>query len=54
MILLAGLAYFVLVVEVLGQVAANAGLVVLEGPNSWTDTALERSIVLLALLAVCA
>lgn len=52
MILLAGLADLVLVVEVLWQVAADAGLVVLERPSSWADTALERSVVLLALLAV--
>lgn len=52
MILLAGLTDFVLVVEVLWQVAADAGLVVFEGPSSWADTALERGIVLLALLAV--
>lgn len=51
-VLLAGLADFVLVVEVLGQVAADAGLVVLEGPSSWTDTTLESGVVLLALLAV--
>lgn len=51
-ILLAGLANFVLVVEILGQIAANAGLVIFEGPGSWADAALERCVVLLALLAV--
>ena len=52
MVLLAGLADLVLVVEVLGQVAADAGLVVLEGPSRWADAALQRGVVLLALLAV--
>lgn len=52
MILLAGLADLVLVVEVLWQVAADAFLVVFEGSSSWADTALERGVVLLALLAV--
>ena len=50
MILLANLAGFVLVVEVLWQVAADAGLVVLEGPSGRTDAALKRGVVLLALL----
>lgn len=51
-ILLAGLANFVLVVKILGQITADAGLVIFEGPSSWTDAALERCVVLLALLAV--
>lgn len=51
-ILLACLAYFGLIVEVLGQVAADTGLVILEGPSSWAYAALERGVVLLALLAV--
>lgn len=52
MVLRAGFADFVLVVKVFGQVAADAGLIVLEGSCCWTDTALERGVVLLALLAV--